>query len=250
MGKKVFFLYPPSVVKSELLSRLLDQEYEVAVLRDHGAAKKVLREFPDSIVFVNIDDGMPEPEWRKWIESLAADPATANVGVGILSYTTDEALAKTYLMDLGVRCGFVKLKLGTEASLQILSGTLAANEVKGRRRYIRADCRNDQLTKLNIRYDGQTTNGYLKDISVVGFSCVLDPEPHFRKNAKLTDIQLKLRGSILNTEGIVFGSREDGGQTAYVVLFTNHLDDIGRDKIRSYIGFSLQTEIDLLVKTL
>jgi hypothetical protein len=249
MGKKVFFLYPPSVVKGELMNRLLEQEYEVYLLREHATAKRVLQAYPNSIVFINIDEGMKESEWRSWIKDLSDAPETANVGVGIMSYNSDDELSRVYLMELGVRCGYIKLKLGTDASARILIETLQANEVKGRRRYIRAECTNDKLAHINIRADGTTTNGQLNDISIVGFSCVLDPDPHFRKNAKLDDIQLKLRGSILNTEGVVFGSRTDEKGTVYVILFTNRLDDIGRDKIRGYIKLALQSEIDQHIKT-
>lgn len=246
----MFFLYPPGVVKNELLTRLLEQEYEAYLLNDHAAAKKILRAHPDSIIFANIDEGMNQEEWKAWIRSLSEDPQTAGVGVGILSLNSDENLARSYQTELGIRCGFVGLKYGSDSILQNITETLRANEVKGRRRYIRADCRNDQFAKINIRYDGQTTNGYLKDISVVGFSCVLNPDPHFKKNAKLLDIQLKLRGWILNTEGIVFGFRADDSETVYVVLFNNRLDDIGRDKIRGYMKTALQAEIDLQLRTM
>ena len=249
LGKKIFFLYPPGVVKNELHTRLLEQEYETYLLNDHSAAKKILRAHPDSIVFVNIEDGMSEGDWRNWIRSLSDDPQTKDVGVGVLSMNQDDALARIYQTELGVSCGFIRLKYGSDSILHSIVETLKARDVNGRRRYIRADCRNDQFAKINVRYDGQTTNGHLRDISVVGFSCVLDPEPHFKKNAKLSDIQLKLRGWILNTEGIVFGFREDEGQTVYVVLFTNRLDDIGRDKIRGYMKTALQSEIDLQART-
>lgn len=245
LGKKVFFLYPPSVVKADLVVRLLEQEFEIYLLRDHESAKRILRAYPDSILFVNIDEGMPEADWRKWIQELLADEATSSVGVGILSYNSDETLARTYLMDIGARCGYVKLKLGADASLKILIGTLQANEAKGRRKFIRANCAADQLATLNIRHANGVSNGNLRDISVAGFSCVLDPDPKFMKNVKADDIQLKLRGSLLKVEAIVFGSRIEDDGAVYVFLFTNRLDDVGRDKIRKYVQIALQAEIDL-----
>ncbi|MFA6505148.1 MAG: PilZ domain-containing protein [Treponemataceae bacterium] len=249
LGKKVFFLYPPSVVKADLVTRLLEREFEVYLLRDHAAMKRLLRVYPDSIVFINIDEGMTEGEWRTWIRELLADTVTAGVGVGILSYNSDEDLAGLYLMEIGARCGFVKMKLGAEASARILVDTLQANEAKGRRKFIRANCSNDKLATLNIRFPGGTTNGTLKDISVAGFSCVLDPDPKFMKNSKVSDIQLKLRGTLLSAEGIVFGKRTENEEGVYVVMFTNRLDDIGKAKIRKYIQISIQSEIDLQIQT-
>jgi len=249
LGKKVFFLYPPSVVRAEFVAQLLEHEFEIYLLRDHSAAKRILRANPDSIMFVNIDEGMPEEQWRTWIKEVMADEATAGTGIGILSYNNDEELVRTYLMEIGVRCGYVKLKLGAEASLKILTATLQANEAKGRRKYIRANCANDQLALLNIRHENGSCSGRMRDISVAGFSCVLDPDPNFMKNIKVDDIQLKLRGVLLKVEGIVFGFRKEADQVVYVFLFTNRLDDIGRDKIRKYIQIALQAEVDLLAQT-
>ena len=249
LGKKVFFLYPPSVVKEDVVNRLLEEEFEVYMLRDHAAAKKLLKAYPDSIVFINIDDGMSEAEWRKWIKELSEDAVTAGVGVGILSYNADEELGRYYLMELGTRCGFVRLKLGAEPSTRILLSTLQANEAKGRRRYIRANCGDDKLSSVNIRHPGGTTSGSIRDISVVGFSCRLDPDPFFPKNAHITDIQMKLRGVLLKTEGIVFGTRAADGGTFYVVLFTQRLDGVSRAKIRRYIQIALQSEIEEMARS-
>ena len=42
LGKKVFFLYPPSVVRDDLIKRLLEQEYEVYMLKDIATASNLL----------------------------------------------------------------------------------------------------------------------------------------------------------------------------------------------------------------
>lgn len=249
LGKKVFFLYPPSVVKDEVIVRLLELEYEVYVLRDHALARRVLRTYPDSIIFVNIDEGQDEKAWEQWITEVLADPATAGVGVGIVSYNADDSLREKYLMKVGARCGFVRLKLGAEESLRILSAMLQANEARGRRKYIRASCEGDALTSINIRHPRGTYNGTLHDVSAVGFSCRLDPDPNFLKNTKLDDIQLKLHGVLLKIEGIVYGYRNDGG-TVYVILFTPRMESLARSKVRKFIQISLQADIDKRASTL
>jgi len=249
LGKKVFFLYPPSVVKDEVVARLLEQEYEVYVLRDHVVARRVLRAYPDSIIFVNIDEGLSDKEWEKWIGEVLADPVTAGVGVGIVSYNADEALRQKFLMEVGARCGFVRLKLGTEESLRILSAMLQANEARGRRKYIRANCEGDTLTSINVRHPRGTFTGTIHDVSSVGFSCRLDPDPNFLKSTKLDDIQLKLHGVLLKIEGIVYGYRNDGGNV-YVILFTPRMDSLSRSKVRKFIQISLQADIDKRANTL
>jgi len=246
LGKKVFFLYPPSVVRDDLIKRLLEQEYEVYMLKDIATASNLLRQYPNSIVYINLDIGLSEYEWEKWIKELIENPVTKTVGIGILTYNSDERLQKKYLLEIGIQYGFIKLKLGLEESTRILLATLKASEVKGRRKYVRANCTHDTVSSLNIREGAVTSIGKFSDISAVGFSCILDPDPQFKKNTLLHDVQLKLKASLLKTEVIVFGSRVDSDQkTVYVMLFTKSLDNIAREKIRTYIQIALQTGIEL-----
>lgn len=249
LGRKVFFLYPPSVVKDELVSRLLEQEYEVYMLKDISMADRLLAMFPASIVFVNIDAGKSESEWEAWIRAKMSNPALSTVGIGILTYNQDENLQKKYLMDIGIHCGFVKLKLGLEESTRILLSTLQANEAKGRRKYVRANCASDTLTAINLREGGISTTGRIQDISVVGFSCTLDPDPAFKKNTVLHDIQLKLRANLVKIEAIVFGNRMVDDRMQYVMLLAPRTESAVRDKIRNYIQYALQNDIEQLAIT-
>lgn len=246
LGKKVFFLYPPSVIRDELVSRLIEQEFEVYMLKDHATALKLINKYPDSIVYINIDAGMSESEWADWIRKRMEDPATKTVGFGIVTYNPDERLQKKYLMDIGIGFGFVTLKLGLDESTKILLATLKASEAKGRRKFVRASCRTDNMAVANIREGRTSVTGQLFDISVVGFSCILDPDPFFKRNMVLHDVQLKLRATLLMVEAIVFGTRTDeNGKSIYVFIFTQSLDNPGREKIRAYIQTSLQAEIEL-----
>lgn len=244
LGKKVFFLYPPSVIRDELISRLIEQEYEVYMLKDIGMANRLIARYPNSLMFVNIDTGLSEPEWETWIKGIQSADTTRQTGIGIVSYNTDEELQKKYLMDMGIQCGFIKLKLGVDESSRILLTTLKANEAKGRRKYVRASCLHDSLSAINIREGPIKTVGKLQDISTVGFSCILDPDPAFEKNSVLHDVQLKLRASLVRLEVIVFGTRVQDDRTVYVMLFRQGLQQTAREKIRNFIQLTLQAEIE------
>lgn len=247
LGKKVFFLYPPSVIREEVLSKLSEQEYEVYLLRDHEGAKKILRKYNDALVFVNIDDGQSEGEWEVWIKNVLSDPVTKNVGIGILSYNAPDALKKKYLMEIGIPCGFIHLKMGLEQGTRIILETLRANEAKGRRKYVRANCSHDKLSSINLYYNGNRFLGDIRDISAVGFSCFFENDPGIPKNALLDNVQLKLRGSLLTVESLVFGKREDAG-VVYVMLFTQKVESMARAKVRKYIQTTLQSFMDSELK--
>ncbi len=244
LGKKVFFLYPPSVIREEVVNRLLEEEFEIYLIKDHAGLRRILKRYPDSLVFVNIDEGLAEKEWEQWVRDIQNDDETAGVGIGILSYNSDDELRRKYLMELGIQCGFVRMKLGVDEGTKILLDTLRANEAKGRRKYLRADCGSDPLSTVNVQVDGKSVHGNLRDISVVGLSCTFDTDPGLPKNALLPDMQLKLRGVLLNTRAIVYGKRECEDGTVYVILFAQVDDKIGKEKIRRYIQTALQAHIE------
>jgi hypothetical protein len=125
---------------------------------------------------------------------------------------------------------------------------LKALEAKGRRKYIRAATENESLTTINLPLNGSFVNGTIKDISVVGLSCIFAEDPELVKNTLFQNIQVKLQSTILKVEGIVFGSRTDGASKIYVILFTQRTDPDTRAKIRTYIQHNYQTKMDAELK--
>jgi len=245
-GRKVFILNPHSVMKEELLDAILAAEYELYLLKDPQRALRVFSKFPDSIVFINIDSGMKEPEWERYIRELRTQPGYSRLSVGILSYNPEPDLVRKYLMDIGVQCGFVRLRLGMQESTRIMLQTLEANEAKGRRRYVRARTANDPRTSFNIDYMGQTYQGPILDISSVGMAVRLGPGVSIPGKTLLPHMQLRLRATLVHVAGVVLGSRDDDAST-HVILFRHDNDTKARYQIRQFINRSLQDYIDRLI---
>jgi hypothetical protein len=247
-GKKIFFLYPSAIMQNEVVQELIQQEYEVYICRDHAKLQRVLTQFPDSIIFANIDEQMPEPEWETWIRNVMANPALTQIAIGVLSSNNDEVLQRKYINTVKVRCGYIQIKSDIVKPVKQLLEILQILDARGRRKYIRATSDNEALTTINLPYDGQFIKGAIKDISVVGLSCVFTTDPKLAKNSLFHDIQIKLQSNILKTEGIVFGSRKEGDSKIYVIIFTQRIDPNVRTKIRKYIQGNLQTKMDALLK--
>ena len=242
-GKKVFFVAPNSVVQKEMMADLVQQEYEVHLVPDVTKAKKLFAKYPDCIAFLNIDDGLSEKDWEAFISDVQSDPALKLVRLGILTYNSDPELAKRYLMEHRVPCGFVKLSLKRGESTAIILKVLEANEARGRRRYLRIPCREN--TRLNFVDMTTMIEGRVVDISSVGMACVLDPDKAWPKHSVLESIQLKLNASVCMVTGIIMGSRRiDRGDNLYVILFDPKTPQPQRDKIRTYIQWSLQASVD------
>jgi hypothetical protein len=245
LGRKIFFLYPSAIMKNDVAGELIQQEYEVYIAKDHQTLRRALKRYSNSVVLVNIDDRMSESDWEVWVKDVMADPATSKVQIGILSANEDEVLQRKYINTVKVHCGYTIIKSDVRPAVKQLLDILKAVNAKGRRKYVRATSENEALTTLNLPHNGKYVKGIIKDISVVGLSCFFSEEdPELEKNSLCSDIQIKLQSMLLKAEGIVFGSRMDGLQKIYVILFTQRIDPDIRTKIRKYVQANIQAKMD------
>lgn len=244
-GKKVFILNPQSVIREEMLHLLIAAEYEVALLRDTQKALRALSKYPDAILLINIEEGMKESEWEAFIRNIMRNEKTREVRIGILAYNADPVLKKKYLMDIGVRCGFVTLKLGLKESFRIIVKALEANEAKGRRRYVRAICGPQDRAMFNVKYAGEFLTGTILDISSVGMACTFDKPQQLKPGIELDDIQLKLRAVLCRASGKLVGTDKEK-EERLLVLFGNNISPRERHKIHQFVYERLQEAIDAL----
>jgi hypothetical protein len=245
-GKKIFLLYPHSVIHEEMLDILIMNSFETYTLRDHKRAHKLLEKFPGSIIFINIDNGLPEKEWEAYIRELQENPATNSCKIGILSYNQDKNLMQKYLMEIVVPCGYIQLKLGIQESTKIILNALEANEAKGRRKYIRAFCADDTYATMNYKSGPDIFQGKILDISSAGIAARIEKLPEMPPNTLMKEIQLKLHGALVMIDAVLMGKRRDDN-TTYILLFDpSRMDQNNKLVIHRYIKQSLQKYIDQL----
>jgi hypothetical protein len=243
VGRKIFFLYPTASVQNQIITELVQQEYEVYVVKDHTRLANVLKKYPDSIIYANIDDGMAELEWERWISAMMT--TLPSLKFGVFSSNSDDGFRNRYINDLHVTCGFMPLKLDMNKTISKLLEILRIMNVKGRRKYLRATTELENTATMNMPHGGEFINGTIKDISVVGISCSFAFDPELPKNAIFKDIQIRLQSILLKVEAVVFGSRMDGNEKIYVLIFTQRIDPDVRVKIRKYVQQNLQNKMDL-----
>jgi hypothetical protein len=247
-GRKVFFLYPHSVLNEDLMVEILSNEYEVYGIRDHDAAVKAAEANPGSILFINIDETLRESQWETWIRRLVAQPATASTRVGIMTYNPDPELARKYLIEVGIPCGYIQLKLGLAEGKDIILRTLSANEARGRRRYVRARCSDPRKAAFNVTVRGAHLTGQVLDISVAGMACRFDATVRFRPRELLDDMQLRLRGTLCRLAATLADTAHAEGDR-FLLMFNAPLSDEVRAKIHRFIFLSLQEEMGEFIRT-
>jgi hypothetical protein len=242
VGRKIFFLYPTASVQNQIISELVQQEYEVYIAKDHNRLSRSLKKYTDAIIFVNIDEHISEAEWEKWISGVLT--ALPTIEIGVFSSSADEELKNKYIDKLKVRGGFLVSKTDMSKNAEKVFEILKIMNAKGRRKYLRATVEPDANASMNIPFEGDFINGSIKDISVVGIACAFEHDPSLTKNSLLKDIQIRLQSILIKAEAIVFGTREDAGEKNYVMLFTQRTDPEVRVKIRKYIQNNFQHKMD------
>lgn len=243
-GRKVFFLYPHSVIKEEMIEDIIAEEYEAYILKDHNRAARLMKAFPGSILFVNIDEAMKEPEWEQYILGIIGSDRYVDPRIGIFTYNEDQDLARKYLIDHSLPCGFIRLKLGYAETKKILLDVLKANEAKGRRKFVRALCGKDPQAAINVPGGGSTIQGKLLDISSAGAACAFSQASLFPKNSMLKDVQLQLRGARIMVNAIVMGTRNDDARVHVLLFDPKSMTAEKRGKIFRYIRMNLQKFIE------
>jgi len=245
VGKKVFFLYPTISVQNRIVTELIQQEYEVYVAKNKEKLKRVLSKYPDSIVFIDINEQMSEGEWDIWVTGVMDAPDMKDVSIGVITSNDDEQIIRKFLLALKVACGYTVLGHDTEKAMTQIMVALQNVNAKGRRKYIRAIMeKGETSTTINLPVNGNFVNGIIRDISVVGVSCTIEGNPEIPKNTLFKNIQIRLQTNLLKVEGILFGTRMDGTDTIYVILFTQRVDPDIRMKIRTYIQHTLQQKLN------
>ena len=244
-GKKIFLLYPHSVIRDEMLDLLIMAGYETYTISDEKKVRKLLIKFPESILFINIDEGLKENEWEVYIRGIQNDPATKSSRLGILSYNQDQDLMRKYLMELSIPCGYVQLKLGLQESAKIIISVLEANEARGRRKHIRAECKDDNNAKVNFKRDSGICHGKILDISSAGLAAEFDNPADIPINTLLKEVQLKLRGQLVLADMVLLGHRKDN-PCIYIMVFDAKLSSDNKLIIHRYIKNCLQKYIDTL----
>jgi len=242
-GRRIVFVRPSTVIQ-QMIGNLIRREFEVVLVPRVSDAKAVFFENPKCLAFINIDEGLTEDEWTSFAQEVQDDPALKAVRLGVLTYNHDLNLAETYLMKIGIPCGFIRLSLDVRESTETMVKVLEANEARGRRKYLRVQC--DENTRVNFKSTNVKVEGPVLDLSSVGMSCVLNPDLNWPKGTVFRSIQLNLKGSLCMVDGVIFGSRQDdsGNRTSYLFLFEPHSAQDQLEKVRTHIQTTLQDSVD------
>ncbi|MDR2177132.1 MAG: PilZ domain-containing protein [Treponema sp.] len=246
-GRKIFFLNPLPSIRNIVIDELIQREYETYAVNDRVILRRLLRDFPGSVIFIDIDQIIGEKEWEAWIREVTKAGDLTDIRIGILTANRNDALQNKYANMLRLPCGYTMIHRDLNITIAQIVNILNVNNAKGRRKYLRASIENESQTVVNFPQGSQFVSGVIRDISTAGFSCSFTEDPNFPKNSSFSNVQIKLKHTILNVEAVIFGFRAEKKDRVYVSLFTDRISPDSKVKIRKYIQGSLQARMDALM---
>jgi hypothetical protein len=250
LGKKIYFFYPPGWLKEEMIKDLIENEYEAYAVDDHRLLFPLLRSSSASIIFINIDSGPEELEWEKYVRIIRDSELREKVQVGILSNNNSKPLVEKYVSELKTEAGYIILRQRTQDVSKAIYHVLSKLGAKGRRRFLRAECSDSGKATFNISFKGNAYGGRILDISSAGMACYFDDDRIMLSvGDMLPDIQLRLVGKVTTVSGRIVGVRQDAHRV-YVVLFDEKTSYAAREKIHSFVYYSLSHNMNRMLSEL
>ncbi|MDR2376109.1 MAG: pilus assembly protein PilZ [Treponema sp.] len=247
IGRKIFFLNPLPPIRNIVINDLIQREYETYAVTDRVILRRLLKDFPGCIIFIDIDQVIGEKEWESWIREVQKNGELTDIRLGIVTANRNDALQNKYANMLHLPCGYTMIHRDLNITIAQIVNILNVNNAKGRRKYLRASVSNEAQTMVNFPVGSQFVSGAIRDISTTGFSCSFAEDPNFSKNSLFANVQIKLKHIILNVETVIFGFRTEENSRVYVSLFTERLSPDSKSKIRKYIQGNLQAKMDALM---
>lgn len=246
---KVFFLYPHVPGGLDIVRNIVFNEYEAYSIGNHYAMLELTRQYNNSMLFVNPDYKMKPDDWSLYMKSIAEDPETYDVKLGVLTERNDEGKADNLFKDFMLQCGFIDLNEGVESCTECILKKLEEYQAKGRRKYLRVKCSERHEASFSVKYGSQIYQGEIHDISSAGIACTFSDDIEIIADTYLDDLQLRLMGKILRVSGKVFSSRK-ADDIVHVILFDYRKTYKEKQKIHNFIFNSLQRDMQKRVENL
>lgn len=246
-GRKIFFLNPPYAIKTTVVEKLRAQEYEAFNIENYRIAKDLLRMNQDAICFIDIDSELSPKEWFNFVKSFEEDEVLSTIFIGILSQKVKLSDKNQFLLKASIPGGFIMLTEGLERITDKITRICEINGSKGRRQYVRLDCRTEEEATVHASKDGRLYTMKLIDISSVGFACAIPNKDadKFVEKEVVSSIIITLGKRTINCEAAIFAIKPGENFSTLVMLLLPSTATTTKNMIRNFVFTTMQKNIDL-----
>ncbi|MBQ7157864.1 MAG: hypothetical protein IJS09_00355, partial [Treponema sp.] len=204
---------------------IIDDDYTCPL---RNKVETIIENFPDSILFFNIDatvDGVDN--WKVYISEICKKHAE-NALIGVLhakgNPKSDELLRQHYEETIGVRCGFISLQAHHHENFDVMIKVLEKHGALGRRQLVRANM--DAQSHFNFEYEGKKFKSRVMDVNISHFACVFPQELDDMKiYDKVRAASFRLNGMKFNSDAVLLMKRTKNEVHLCIFMFITQPDD-------------------------
>lgn len=233
-GRKTFFIAPDtSLIPKYYLEEFMLRGYQAYVINDDYVCplqtkiREIIRLFPDSILYFNVDSSIDGIEWKSYIAELQ-EFVGKNIFIGIFylsrqNQQDEERIKDYYINNLHVRAGCFALSAGNHNNFDSILSVLETTGAKGRRSLVRANC--DSSSTVRIEHKGKTCTANLLDINLSYFRCDLQANTSdFEIFEKVRDVNVSVNGTAFLSDVVLIMKRTLNDKTLCIFMFIKRDD--------------------------
>lgn len=239
-GRKTFFIAPDtSLIPKSYLEEFMLRGYQTFIVNDDYVCpmqtkiREIIRTFPDSILYFNIDSTIDGIEWKSYIRELkefVGDEVLIGVFYIARTNAQDEEHIKTYYVrDVQIRAGCFALSAHNQENFNSILKVLQQSGAKGRRNLVRAKC--GASSSVKFEHGGTGFTGHLIDVNLTHFRCDLSAgTERFKIFEKVRDVALYVDGTPFLSDAVLIMKRTLNGKTLCIFMFIKRDDTPDLDK--------------------
>ena len=228
-GRKTFFIAPdPSLIPKGYLEEFMARGYQTYIINDDYVCplqvkiREIIKLFPESILFFNIDSSVEGIEWKSYLNELQKIISNDTLlGVFYISRrnpSDEESVNSYYINNLHLKAGCFALSAHNHNDFDSILKVLEKNGAKGRRNLVRASC--DSSSHAKFSHKGKSFDASLLDVNVSYFRCDLHGEADsFKIFDKVRDVSVQVNGITFASDAVLIMKRTVDEKTLCIFMF-------------------------------
>lgn len=233
-GRKTFFIAPDtSLIPKSYLEEFMLRGYQAYIINDdyvcpmQTKVREIIRLYPQSILYFNIDSSIDGIDWKSYIRELrefVGNDALIGIFYLVRQNPQEEAEIKhLYLDDIHVGAGCFALSARDHNNFDSILSVLEQTGAKGRRNLVRASC--DSSSTVSFEHKGIRCTANLLDVNVSYFRCDLRADTEkLEIFEKLRDVSLSVNGSAFKSDAVLIMKRTMHDKTLCIFMFIKRDD--------------------------
>lgn len=224
----------------------MEMEYETYTINTYKRLKPFLSAFPDTICFINPESELDTDAWIRLIQSIEADPAYSGVIIGVVARAIRKSDKERFIDECKLQATFIQQVPDKDELTAQFHEVLHNNNAKGRRKYVRANCANDNSISAIATTRNTKIRFAIQDISSVGICGRVNKDlaPLLPANAVLPDFTLIIQGTELKVGAVIIMTKIETEALVVVTLFRSGMSTNIKNIIREFVSTKLNQMIE------